>query len=92
VLAYLSRYTHRVAISNSRLISVDDTGVTFNHLHTALVIEGLAALRIEAVLRWLRDELDDADREAMATRLELPARPHTFWCAPSRPSRCPSEG
>jgi hypothetical protein len=29
VLAYLSRYTHRVAISNSRLISVDDDGVTF---------------------------------------------------------------
>jgi hypothetical protein len=29
VLAYLSRYTHRVAISNRRLISVDHTGVTF---------------------------------------------------------------
>jgi len=29
VLAYLARYTHRVAISNRRLISVDDTGVTF---------------------------------------------------------------
>jgi hypothetical protein len=29
VLAYLSRYTHRVAISNRRLISVDQTGVTF---------------------------------------------------------------
>ena len=29
VLAYLSRYTHRVAISNSRLIAADDTGVTF---------------------------------------------------------------
>ena len=29
VLAYLSRYTHRVAISNHRLISVDKTGVTF---------------------------------------------------------------
>jgi len=29
VLAYLSRYTHRVAISNRRLISADDTGVTF---------------------------------------------------------------
>jgi hypothetical protein len=29
VLAYLSRYTHRVAISNSRLISVDDAGVIF---------------------------------------------------------------
>ena len=29
VLAYLSRYTHRVAIANSRLISHDDNGVTF---------------------------------------------------------------
>ena len=29
VLAYLSRYTHRVAISNSRLIACDDEGVTF---------------------------------------------------------------
>ena len=31
VLAYLSRYTHRVAISNSRLISLDENGVTFNY-------------------------------------------------------------
>jgi hypothetical protein len=29
VLAYLSRYTHRVAISNSRLIAATDDGVTF---------------------------------------------------------------
>lgn len=29
VLAYLSRYTHRVAIANSRLISHDEDGVTF---------------------------------------------------------------
>jgi hypothetical protein len=29
VLAYLSRYTHRVAISNSRLIAADQTSVTF---------------------------------------------------------------
>jgi hypothetical protein len=29
VLAYLARYTHRVAISNSRLIRLDDKGVTF---------------------------------------------------------------
>ena len=29
VLAYLSRYTHRVAISNRRLISADATSVTF---------------------------------------------------------------
>ena len=29
VLAYLSRYTHRVAISNRRLISADETSVSF---------------------------------------------------------------
>jgi hypothetical protein len=29
VLAYLSRYTHRVAIANRRLIALDDKGVTF---------------------------------------------------------------
>lgn len=29
VLAYLSRYTHRVAISNSRLIRADANGITF---------------------------------------------------------------
>ena len=29
VLAYLSHYTHRIAIANSRLIAFDDNGVTF---------------------------------------------------------------
>jgi hypothetical protein len=29
VLRYLSRYTHRVAISNRRLIAADDAGVAF---------------------------------------------------------------
>ncbi len=31
VLAYLSRYTHRVAISNRRLISLDESGVTLRY-------------------------------------------------------------
>jgi hypothetical protein len=31
VLAYLSRYTHRVAISNQRLIAYDGTGVTLRY-------------------------------------------------------------
>ena len=31
VLAYLSRYTHRVAISNARLIAHDGRGVTFHY-------------------------------------------------------------
>ena len=29
VLAYLGRYTHRVAITNSRLVAIDDTSVAF---------------------------------------------------------------
>jgi hypothetical protein len=31
VLAYLSRYTHRVAISNQRLLGFDEAGVTFRY-------------------------------------------------------------
>jgi len=31
VLAYLSRYTHRVAIANSRLLAFDNNGVTFKY-------------------------------------------------------------
>ena len=31
VLAYLSRYTHRVAISNRRLVAADSQGVTFKY-------------------------------------------------------------
>jgi hypothetical protein len=31
VLAYLSRYTHRVAISNRRLVRADKGGVTFTY-------------------------------------------------------------
>lgn len=29
VLAYLSRYTHRIAIAKSRLLSMDEKGITF---------------------------------------------------------------
>jgi hypothetical protein len=31
VLRYLSRYTHRIAISNRRLVSADEKGVTFKY-------------------------------------------------------------
>ena len=31
MLAYLARYTHRVAISNSRLLALDERGVTFRY-------------------------------------------------------------
>jgi hypothetical protein len=35
VLAYLGRYTHRVAIANSRLVALDERGVTFRTRTTA---------------------------------------------------------
>ncbi len=31
MLAYLARYTHRVAMANSRLIALDESGVTFRY-------------------------------------------------------------
>ena len=31
MLAYLARYTHRVAIANSRIIALDERGVTFRY-------------------------------------------------------------
>ena len=43
VLAYLSRYTHRVAISNRRLIAADATSITFRYKDYR--IEGLGRYR-----------------------------------------------
>jgi hypothetical protein len=54
VLAYLSRYTHRVAISNSRLIRIDQRGVTFrvkdyrvqgSSRHTTMTLETAEFIR-----------------------------------------------
>jgi hypothetical protein len=50
VLRYLSRYTHRVAISNRRLVSVDDKGVAFRWKDYRIVPE--ARLRHEGPDRW----------------------------------------
>ena len=58
VLAYLSRYTHRVAISNSRLIRLDDEG---RHLP----LEGLSRPWQGP---WRRlDQADDARRPASSS-------------------------
>jgi hypothetical protein len=43
VLRYLARYTHRVAISNRRLIACDEKGVTFKWKDYR--IEGLRAIQ-----------------------------------------------
>jgi hypothetical protein len=60
VLAYLSRYTHRVAISNRRLVAADDGGVSFRWKD----------YRIEGPGRWKTMTL--TQRKAMV--LELPPR------------------
>jgi hypothetical protein len=50
VLADLSRYTHRVAISNSRLIGITNTTVTFKWRdYRASQVEGLPRQRASAV-------------------------------------------
>ncbi len=51
VLAYLSRYTHRVAISNRRLISADERSVTFK----------VKDYRIEAPDRYKTMTLDNSE-------------------------------
>ena len=51
VLAYLSRYTHRVAISNSRLLTFDEAGVAFRYKDYR--VDGLAR---QKVMRLTADE------------------------------------
>ena len=50
VLRYLSRYTHRVAISNRRLVSADDGGVAFRWKDYRIVQD--ARLRHDGPDRW----------------------------------------
>ena len=50
VLRYLSRYTHRVAISNRRLVSADDGGIAFRWKDYRVVPE--ARLRHGGPERW----------------------------------------
>ena len=51
VLAYLSRYTHRVAISNSRLLNTDGKTVTFR----------VKNYRVDGVARYTTMTLDIAE-------------------------------
>jgi hypothetical protein len=46
VLKYLARYTHRVAIANSRIVSVDDDAVRFRYKHRA---DGKVTMKVMTV-------------------------------------------
>jgi hypothetical protein len=65
VLAYLSRYTHRVAISNRRLLSLDEAGVTFK----------VKDYRIEGPGRYKTMTLDVAE---FIRRFLIHVLPHGF--------------
>jgi hypothetical protein len=54
VLAYLSRYTHRVAISNSRLIRMDDQGITFRVKNYRLKWSGRHTTMTLATVEFIR--------------------------------------
>ena len=91
MLAYLARYTHRVAISNSRLIALDDDGVTFSWKDYR--VEGrdrlktmtLAAARVHPPLSPARA----AQRLPSHPPLRLPRQPRTRrnHRAPAGPDR-----
>ena len=79
VLAYLSRYTHRVAISNSRLIAFDQQGVTFRWKNYR--IEGRDRYKLmtltsdEFIRRFSDPRAAAADFTASATTACAPRRP-----------------
>jgi hypothetical protein len=58
VLAYLSRYTHRVAISNSRLIGITNTRVTFKWKDYRAT--GCDRAKVMELCGILGDEVDQA--------------------------------
>ena len=76
VLAYLARYTHRVAISNRRLIAADDGR---RHLH----MEGLPVRRARS--------LQDHDARAGRVHPPLPAPRPAQGLPPHPPLRAPRQ-
>jgi hypothetical protein len=85
VLAYLSRYTHRVAISNSRLIAFDHNGVIFKwkdyriegrdrYKRMTLAIDEfirrfLIHVKLDGMIRTLRDFCETAIEAARFLRM-----------------------
>ena len=100
VLAYLSRYTHRVAISNRRLIAFNATGVTFRYKDYRR--DGPERQRVmtlaphEFIRRFLLHALPRGFHRSGITvcspvQRARPALRAPANCLPSRPSRCLSK-
>ena len=76
VLAYLARYTHRVAVSNRRLVALNTDGVTFRY-------KGLPSQRAGAI--------PDPDPRARRVHPALPAPRPAQGFPPHPPLRAPRE-
>ncbi len=75
VLRYLGRYTHRVALSNSRLLDVTPTAVTFRTRG-----EQTATLTpVEFLRRFVQHILPDGFHKIRHHGLYAPANAHTRW-------------
>ena len=99
VLAYLSRYTHRVAISNSRLIAADASSVTFKVTRLwrcdslkCLIHLGMGALTVKITRKAARVRDANQSRRllALVSILDNKAVRHPRYSLPMGPS-LPSE-
>jgi hypothetical protein len=83
VLAYLSRYTHRVAISNSRLVALDVRGVSFRWKD----------YRAKGRTRHKTMTLapDDAPVHVARTTQWLPSHPALWPASQRQPARLPGD-
>ena len=77
VLAYLSRYTHRVAISNHRLVSADADMVAFRwkdyRVKSGNRQKVMDLATLEFIRRFLMPVLSDGFQQASGTRAYWPA-------------------
>jgi len=64
VLRYLSLYTHRVAISNSRLITADNNNVTFKWKDLANAVRAEKLQQVREALSVPSPETDTAEEDS----------------------------
>src|SRR3546814_3257809 len=74
VLAYLSRYTHRVAISKSSLLRFDDPGVTFRYKDYRKAGAGRKQVMTLAADDFLRSQIGSAHVCTPATPAHIVCR------------------
>jgi hypothetical protein len=97
VHAYLARYTHRVAISNHRLLAVDDKGVTFSwrDYRDGARMKSMTLAADEFIRRFLLHVLPDSFQRVrhygfFATGVAVPSSCLSVACSRQRRLRLPT--